>query len=162
MPLELRGYCDADYAGDVDTRRSTTGYVFLLGGAIISWSSKRQPTVALSTMEAEYMAMTGAVQEGLWIQMLLGSVEVAAAEKPLMLLQDNQPAILFAKDPTQHTRAKHIDIRYHFAREKVQEGALAIQYCPTEENVADVMTKALGGVRFAELLKKMGIVPSAH
>jgi hypothetical protein len=111
---EVLGYCDADWGGDLEDRRSTTRFVFMIGGGAISWSSKRQPTIALSTTEAEYMANTQATKEAIWITKLmtdLGYME----EKIMMVIRcDNQGVISLTKNPTQHARTKHIDVQHHF------------------------------------------------
>ena len=115
--IRLLGYCDADYAGDLDTRRSTTGYVFILNGGAICWSSKRQPTVAASTTEAEYMASAYAVKEALWVRTLMR--DLALDTGTVEIMADNQSAIKLLKNPIVSMRSKHIDVIYHFAREKV-------------------------------------------
>ncbi len=111
----LIGYSDADWAGDQDDRRSTTGNVFLLGGGAVSWLSKKQSTVALSTAEAEYVALSQAAQECVWLRRLLSDLGMDVS--PVMILEDNQGAIAIAKNPVDHSRTKHIDIRYHYIRE---------------------------------------------
>ena len=111
------GYCDADYASDTESRRSTTGYVFLLNGGAISWSSKRQQTVAVSTTEAEYMAAAAAVKEALWLRKLM--VDVYDTTPSIKIFGDNQSAIKLLKNPVSSQRSKHIDVIYHFARERV-------------------------------------------
>ena len=113
----LVGYCDADFAGDVDTRRSTTGYVFVLNGGAISWSSRRQPTVALSTAEAEYMAAAHAIKEALWLRKLFADLRVPV--DAIDLRSDNQAAIALLKNPIASNRSKRIDVLHHFARERV-------------------------------------------
>jgi hypothetical protein len=124
-------------------RRSTTGFVFRIGGGAISWSSKRQPTIALSTTEAKYMANTQATKEAIWItklMMVLGYME----EKKMMVIRcDNQGVISLTKNPTHHARTKHIDVQHHFVRERVENGEVRFEYCPTEHMVADVLTYAL-------------------
>jgi hypothetical protein len=139
--LELTGFCDADYAGDVDTRKSTTGYVFTLNGGAISWNSKRQPTVAASTTEAEYMSAAAAVKEGLWLRKLLSSLDIPVAT--VHILCDNQSAIKLLKNPIFSARSKHIDVAHHFARERVQSKEVTFHYVPTTEMAADMLTKVL-------------------
>lgn len=135
----LKAYCDADYAGDVDTRRSTTGYVFVLNGGAISWSSKRQQTVAASTTEAEYMAAAAAVKEGLWLRKLLASLDLGIGTVTIMA--DNQSAIKLLKNPISSVRSKHIDVMHHFARERVQRQEVAFRYTQTANMLADMLTK---------------------
>ena len=154
--LELVGYCDADCAGDIDSRRSTTGYVYTLGGTAISWASKLQQTVALSTTEAEYMAATQAAKEALWLKKLLKDLKLW--DGPLQIRCDNQGAIKLSKHHVEHARSKHIDVQWHFLRDKVAEGDIAIEYCNTKEMVADCMTKAVPRGVFEICLQGMGMV----
>jgi hypothetical protein len=151
----LIGYCDADYAGDLKTRRSTTGYVFLLNGGAISWQSKRQPTVAVSTAEAEYMAAASAVKEALWLRQLL--CDLGYDLDAVMINADNQSAIKLLRNPVFSARSKHIDIIHHFARERVMRKEVIFQYISTTEMVADVLTKALPGVKHKYCCTNMGM-----
>lgn len=146
--IELYGYCDADWAGDIETRRSTTGYVFMLGGGSISWASKLQPTVALSSTEAEYMAACAAVQEAIYMRRLLGDLKCEQVQ-PTIIWEDNQGCIAMSKNPIHHKRTKHIDIRYHFTREKVESGEIDLKYVSTEHQLADLLTKPLLSHRVA-------------
>jgi len=138
----LSGYCDADWAGDLDERKSTTGYAFYIGDGLVSWNSKRQPTVALSTAEAEYMSAAQAAKEALWLKQLLGELGFTQSQ-PVMIRSDNQGCIALTKNPAYHSRTKHIDIRHHFIRDTVDAGDIELQYCATDNMVADVLTKAL-------------------
>ena len=142
MALTLKGYCDADWGGDVNSRRSTMGYVFFLGEGTISWSSKRQPTIALSTTEAEYMAASQSAKEGIWLRQLMADVG-CVQERATMIMCDNQSCIALTKNPKHHSCTKHIDVQHHFIREKVEEEVIELRYCPTQEMVVDVLTKAL-------------------
>ena len=151
----LMSYCDADYAGDVDTRRSTTGYVFILNGGAISWSSKRQQTIAASTTEAEYMAAASAVKEALWLRKLLRDLEIEA--ETVTIMADNQSAIKLLKNPISSLRSKHIDVIHHFARERVMRGEVEFQYISTVEMIADVMTKALPTTKHVFCCAGMGV-----
>ncbi|POM77343.1 RxLR effector candidate protein [Phytophthora palmivora] len=139
---ELVGYADANWAGDLDTRRSTTGYVFFLNGSAISWKSKRQPTVATSSTEAEYMALYNAIQEAVWLRQLLKDLGYEN-KGATTIYQDNQGCIALAKNPAYHTRTKHIDIKFHFLREKVESKTVELEYKPTDEMIADGFTKVL-------------------
>ena len=141
---ELIGFADANWAGDLDTRRSTTGYVFFLNGSAISWNSKRQPTVATSSTEAEYMSLYSATQEAIWLRCLLKDLQYCA-EVATTIFQENQGCIALAKNPVYHSRTKHIDIKFHFLREKVASEVIALEFKPTEEMIADGFTKALPG-----------------
>ena len=118
----LIGYADADWAGDQDDRRPTTGNIFLQSGGPVSWLSKKQATVALSTAEAEYVALIQAAQEGIWLRGLLSDLGLKAMST--VILEDNQGAIAIAKNPVDYSRTKHIDIRYHYIRECVRSGQI--------------------------------------
>ncbi|KAG3230733.1 hypothetical protein PI124_g24169 [Phytophthora idaei] len=123
-----QGYSDADWAGDVETRRSTSGYAFMVNGGCISWRSKKQRTVALSSTEAEYMALTEAAQEAIWLKAFLCELGEMKSDDPVNIYEDNQGSIALAKNPEFHKRTKHIDIRYHFVRERVEDGQVVLQY----------------------------------
>ena len=155
---DLVGYADADWAGDVNDRKSTSGYVFQLNGAPISWSSKKQTCVALSTAEAEYASLSSAAQETVWLRQLLSDVNCTSNE-PTILLEDNQSAICMTKNPKYHSRSKHIDIKYHFVREEVIKGTIELQYCPTHDMIADVLTKGLSNDKFIRFRNMMGMAP---
>ena len=118
---ECVGFCDADWAGDVNDRKSTSGYTFQMNGASVSWRSKKQPCVALYTAEAEYIALSAAVQEALWLKQLLVELNVNT-ETPVTVFEDNKAAISMTKNPQYHGRAKHVDIKYHFVRDHVDKG----------------------------------------
>lgn len=137
----LFGYSDADWAGDISDRKSTTGYVFCLSNGPISWSSKKQPTIALSTTEAEYMAMSSAVQEALWLTGLLS--ELYIVNYPITIFGDNKGAIDLSRNAKYQARTKHIDVRHHFVRDYVQKNVIKIDQVSTKEMVADMLTKSL-------------------
>jgi ribonuclease HI len=145
--MRLEGYSDADWAGNVSTRRSTTGYIVMLNGRAIAWRSHLQLTVALSTMEAEYMALTEAIKELKWLRTFLAELgyKNQTNSEATVLHSDNQSVIALAKNPVAHARAKHIDIRHHFIREAVQDNIIWVQYIPTAEMTADSLTKAEPG-----------------
>ena len=150
--LKLEMYTDADWTGDKETRRSTSGYVALLNGTAISWASKRQTSVAQSSCEAEYIAASEAVKEAVWIGRFLEELHQTRIY-PIPLYCDNQGAIALAKNPENHQRTKHIDVRYHYIREKEEDGTIEIRYLPTEQMVADGFTKSLSSAQqrsFAE------------
>ena len=151
-------YSDSDWAGDKDDRHSTTGNIFMLGGAPISWLSKKQPIVALSTSEAEYVALCSAVQETVWLRRLLSSIHVDV-NCPTTIYEDNQGSIAMAKNPVSHARTKHIDIRFHYIREAVSNGIVTIFYCGTKDMLADILTKPLVRDRFQTLRQLIGMEP---
>jgi hypothetical protein len=142
--LDLKCLSDSDWAGDVDSRRSTTGYVVFAAGAPISWCSKLQSTVAISSMEAEYMAAFFAVQEVVWLKGVLSEMDLEYGQ-PVPLLIDNQSAIRLGRNPMYHKRSKHIEIKWHWLREKVSElNVVELVYVRSADNTADIFTKALG------------------
>jgi len=143
-------FADADYANDPDSRRSITGYTYMLAGGPISWQSRQQKSVALSTMEAEYMAACAATQEAMWLRMLLHDLGMGADE-PMALNEDNQSYIAFAKSHGDHRRSKHIDVRYHFVNEKIAEKQIVMKHVATEFQLADMLTKALPPPTFINL-----------
>ena len=152
----LFGYSDSDWAGDLDTRRSTSGYVFRIGDATINWCSKRQQTVARSSTEAEYVALSSAAQECIWLRRLLNDVGYGSSV-PTTIYADNNGAIELSKKSFTIERTKHIDIAYHFTRERVVSNELSVVYCPTEEMVADTLTKGLGRFQFEKFRDMLGI-----
>jgi hypothetical protein len=113
---EVLGYCDADCGGDLEDMRFTIGFIFMIGGGAISWSSKRQPTIALSTTEAEYMANTQATKEAIWITKLMTDLVYMEEKKMMVIRCDNQGAISLTKNPTHHARTKHIDVQHDFVQ----------------------------------------------
>lgn len=170
----LTGYTDADWAGDRDTRRSTLGFVFNIGSGAISWSSKRQPTVALLSCEAEYMDQTQATKEAIWLRDLLKQLDDPTVKDPslalishneatiyalnaIIIYCDNQGAMALAKNPQFHARTKHIDAQWHYQREKVEDGSVEFQYIPTEDQIADGLTKALPKDKFLIFRNALGL-----
>ena len=152
----LIGLCDSDYAADPDTRRSTTGYVFTFNGGAITWSSKRQPTIAASTTEAEYMAAAAAVKEALWLRKLMRALKIDTGV--INICSDNQGAIKLLRNPISSLRSKHIDVMHHFARERVVRGEVAFSFVPSASNIADALTKPLALSKFEECRAGMGMV----
>jgi hypothetical protein len=146
---QLHGYCDSNWGGDLDTRRSTTGYVFFMNGPIC-WRSKLQPTVALSSVEAEYMAISLATQEAVWLRLVLEELGFAQGEATRLLV-DNQGAIALARNSVHHQRTKHIDIRHHYVREQTEEGTVELSWISTKKNVADLLTKATSSQTLVQL-----------
>jgi len=154
---EVLGYSDADYAGDVDDRHSTTGNLFLVSGGPVSWLSKKQSIVTLSTTEAEYVALSTATQEAVWIRKLLSDFG-ASLSQATTIMEDNQGAICLARNPVTHSRSKHIDVHYHYISEALNDGIINLQYCPTHDMIADTLTKPMPKERFVMIRNNMGLV----
>eukprot|EP00268_Persea_americana_P015414 TRINITY_DN17101_c0_g1_i5.p1 TRINITY_DN17101_c0_g1~~TRINITY_DN17101_c0_g1_i5.p1 ORF type:complete len:525 (+),score=94.13 TRINITY_DN17101_c0_g1_i5:1509-3083(+) len=157
VSFSLSGFVDADWAGDVNDRRSTTGYCFNTGSAAVSWCSKKQTTVALSSCEAEYMAATMATQECIWLKRLIQDL-VSVFNLPVPIYCDNESAIKLAGNPVFHARTKHIETHYHFVREKVLTEDVELQKIQTEDQVADIFTKALAKAKLEVFRSALGVV----
>ena len=119
-------------------RKSTSGYIFKLGGGPVSWCSKKQSCVALSTSEAEYIALTSAAQEGIWLQQLISEL-LRKKKDEILIYEDNQSAICLAKNPQFHGQSKHTAIKFHFIRDQVKKGAISVKYCKIEDMTADML-----------------------
>ena len=154
----VRGYCDADYAGDQDKRRSTSGYVFLLNGGAVSWNSKLQPTVAASTCESEFMAAAYAAKEALWLRQLMA--EFQGEVRSVELRADNKGALALLHHPTGHQRTKHIDVAHRFVQDRVERGELEYKYVETACMVADCLTKAVPLQKLVENRGDFGLKPN--
>jgi hypothetical protein len=154
--VDIHGFVDADWAGDIDHRRSTSGYVFNLFGGAISWMRKRQVVVALSTTEDEYMAATHASKEAVWLQRLCSGIGLV--QQAVRLDCDSQSAIFLAKNPAYHSKTKHIDVQYHFVRDMVEEKKVLLEKVDTLKNVADSLTKSVSIEKFSWCRVTMGIV----
>ncbi|KAI0994872.1 hypothetical protein K3495_g13309 [Podosphaera aphanis] len=142
-PVILTGYCDASYGNCLDTHRSFAGYIFQLGNSTFSWRARKHRTVAHSTCEAKYMALSTAIRQFVWI--VCGLHQLVDKDIPKALMTDNQAAIDVAHNPRLNVATKHFDIAYHFTREKVTNGSLTLLHCPSEENLAEICTKVLPG-----------------
>jgi len=158
----LQGFSDADWVGDHETRRSTTGLTFIFGGAAVSWGSKLQKTVALSTMEAEYIALCEANKEAVWLNKLVQSVasqelRTAISGGPINIKVDNSGCFDFSKNSVEHKRMKHINIRYHFVREVITTDKVTLEHCATDDRVAEPMTKELGKTKHDKHVEAMGL-----
>jgi hypothetical protein len=155
-PIKVVGYSDADWGANPNDCKSITGYAFLLGSAPISWASRKQKSVALSSMEAEYMAAASATSQALWCQMLLKELGFEQSG-PTHLKMDNQSALALAHNTGAQGRAKHIDICYHFLRDKIESQEIAVSHYPGEDNLADIFTKALARFKFDKFRKMLGM-----
>jgi len=153
--LDIHGFVDADWAGDLDQRRSTSGYVFNLFGGAVSWMSKKQSVVALSTTEAEYMAATHASKEAVWLQRLCSSMGLV--QGAIRIDCDSQSAIFLAKNPAYHSKTKHIDVQYHFVRDMIEDKKVLLVKVDTLKNTADALTKSVSSEKFSWCRETMGV-----
>lgn len=148
----MTGYSDPDYAADIDSRRSLKGYVFVVGNALVSWKATLQPSVALSTTKAKYMALTEATKEGIWLKGLLG--DFGFHRDKVVIFCDSLSAICLAKDQVHHERTKHIDVRYHFIH---SEGRIQVKKVRTQDNPTDALTMSLPLTEFRHCLDFLNI-----
>ncbi|KAM2129542.1 hypothetical protein ACFX1R_009206 [Malus domestica] len=155
--LVLNAYCDSDWAGCPTTRRSTTGYCIFLGASLVSWKSKRQKTVSLSSAEAEYRAMAGACCELSWLRCLLKDLGILH-QRPALLHCDNKAVLHIAANPVFHERTRHIEMDCHFIRDKIQDGSVVTRFVPSSNQLADVLTKPLGKDTFSKIIHKLGVL----
>jgi hypothetical protein len=151
---EIICYTDADWAGEADDRKSTSGFVFVLKGGAISWCSKKQPTIALSTCEAEYLALSHAMQEAVWWN---GMKSQLGFQESLLIFCDNQSTIVLGKNTGYNPRTKHIDIRHHFIQDILRAGHIKLKYISTNEQVADALTKTLDHTKLSKFRESMGV-----
>jgi hypothetical protein len=165
----IKGYTDSDWAGDISTGKLTSGYLFLGAGAPIAWGSHKQPIVALSTCEAEYVAASDATREVTWLRNLLAEIDLSGAPvtflpqnepnhlPPISMAIDNQGAIALAILGSQNRRTRHINVRYHFIRDFIESGTITPHYTSTSDMLADGFTKALDRLKFATFVFFIGI-----
>ncbi|XP_047949664.1 secreted RxLR effector protein 161-like [Salvia hispanica] len=151
----LVGWSDSDFAGNIDTRRSQSGYVFTLYGAAVSWKSSLQSVVALSTTEAEFMALTAAVKESYWLRGILKDFGVV--QESVAVGCDNNSALCVSKHQVYHERSKHIDVHLHFIREKIDEGEVKVFKVDTTENPADMLTKPVSRSKLGSCMKLVSL-----
>ena len=158
LPPDLHAFSDSDWAGCYDTRVSTSGFCFMLGSSCISWLSKKQPTVATSSCEAEYRAAFTATVECVWLRRLVADLGVGQ-ETATTIYTDSQSALAVARNPVFHARTKHIEVHYHYVRERLSAGEISLVYVPTQDNLADLFTKALSREKFEAFRKALGLLP---
>jgi hypothetical protein len=151
----LQGYVDSDMAGDKDSRRSTTGYVFTIGGTTVSWISKLQKVVALSTIEAEYVAAIEASKEMIWLQRFME--ELGKKKENSRLYCDSESAIHLSKKSTFHLKTKHIQLRYHFIRSALEDGHLKLEKIHTRQNPVDMLTKGVTREKLSSCSVSVGL-----
>lgn len=152
---ELKIFSDADYAGEPASRRSVSGMVSMYGGGAVTWMSRRQQCVSLSTTEAEYVAASEAAKEAVWLSRLLRSI--ALVRTAPVLYCDNVSAIRLARNDEFHRRSKHIDVRYHYIRELLKSGKLLVEYVASKDQVADICTKPIQRITFVNLCGLLGM-----
>lgn len=153
---ELNGFTDADWAGCPLDRRSYTGYAFTLSGAAVDWESRKQRTVALSSTEAEYMSLTEAAKEAMYLRKLLKEIGIYEPNK-ISISCDNRGAQLLAENAVYHSRSKHIDLRHHFVRDVLKDGLIELKYLRTEDMPADILTKGLPRGKHFRCMDLLGI-----
>ncbi len=151
--INLSIYCDANWGGDLTDRISTTGMIVQLCGNTVSWNSKKQKTVALSSTESEYMALSSACQESVWCQAWL--VEVLGIDPSITVYSDNQSAIALTRSDSFHNRTKHIDIRHHFVKDLIRRNTINLEWVSTNDQLADIMTKSLPRAKVEELVSQL-------
>jgi hypothetical protein len=155
MENNLMGYCDADGSAGEDWK-AVSGYAFMVNGGAVSWSSKKQEIISLLTTEAEYVAMTHASKELIWLRTLIGQT-FGDIIGPTTLHSDNQSVIALTKDHQYHAHTKHIDIRFHFIRWIIEEGKIKLVYCPTGDMLADTLTKLLLSAKVKHFASSLGL-----
>jgi hypothetical protein len=154
--LIMQGWTDSDYAGDYDDRKSTSGYVFTMGSSAVCWSSKKQPIVTLSTTEAEFVAAASSACQCIWLRNVLAHLHLN--QKTATIINcDNSSSIKLSKNPILHGRCKHIDVRYHFLRDLNKDGIIELSFCKSQDQLADIMTKALKLETFCRLREGLGV-----
>ena len=153
---EITGFTDSDMAGDMDDRKSTSGMAFYVNECLVAWNSQKQKTVALSSCEAEFMAATAAACHVLWLRSLLAEI-IGAEPKPVKMFVDNKSAIALMKNPMFHGRIKHIDTRFHFIWECVEEGKIIVEFIRTEEQRVDSLTKTLSAAKLEAMRYLIGV-----
>ncbi|KXJ68187.1 hypothetical protein RP20_CCG005158 [Aedes albopictus] len=154
--LTLVGFSDADWAGDTTDRKSTSGFAYQLGGATVSWGSRKQCCVSTSTMEAEYIALSEAGQEAVWLRRLLSELGEKQLN-PTVVNEDNRSCMDFVSQDRQNKRSKHIDTKYFHAKDLCSSGVIMLKSCPTQSMIADVFTKPLGASKMKQYAEQLGL-----
>jgi hypothetical protein len=154
--LDVNGYTDADWAGSIQDRRSTSGYFTFVGGNLVTWRSKKQEVVARSSAEAEYRGMAKAICELLWIRNLMIDLHIKPVN-PMKLYCDNKAACDIVHNPVQHDRTKHVEVDRHFIKEKLEEKLIEVPHVRSQDQLADILTKALSNHAFSTILSEIGM-----
>jgi len=157
----MLAYCDADWASCAHSKRSVSGFVIFLGDTLIAWKSKKQTTISLSSVEAEYRSLRRLVAELSWLSRLLHELGLSNIT-PIPVKCDNMAAMYIAKNPVFHERTKHIEIDCHFVRHKLVEGLIQLSFVPTQNQLADLLTKPLTGLQHHSILSKLGVHPPSN
>lgn len=157
----LQVYTDSDYAGDLDDRKSTSGFFFLFGTAAVSWSSKKQPIVSLSTTEAEYIAAASCACQCIWMRRILEELG-QKEEKKTVIQCDNISTIKLSKNVVFHGKSKHIDVRFHFLRNLVKDEIVELSHCSSQDQLADIMTKPLKLDQFLKFRNMLGMIEASE
>jgi hypothetical protein len=153
----LVGFTDSDFAGDVDSRKSTSGVFFFLNTSPIAWQSTKQSMVAQSSCEAEYVAAVNGACQALCLSRVLGELEGGEIGVPALLV-DNQSAVGLIKNPVLSGRSKHIEVKYHLVRESAEQGKIEVKQVRTDDQLGDILTKALGRLKFQEMRSRIGMI----
>ena len=154
---KVKAFTDADWAGSINDRKSTSGYCTLLWGNLVTWRSKKQSVVARSSAEAEFRAMAHGVCELIWIRRVLKELKIGF-EEPMLLYCDNKSAISIAHNPVHHDRTKHVEVDRHFIKEKLDGNIIKLEYVPTSHQLADILTKGLSEQTHNFLEGKLGLI----
>jgi hypothetical protein len=154
--LELTAYCDADWGSDISDRKSTSGFLVFLGQSLISWVSKKQITVAMSTMEAEFLALSTCIQEVLYLRTLLSELLIPQTN-PTLIYQDNQACIVLANTGHATNRSKHIDLRSHFVSDQISNGNIQLIHVPTKDMLADPLTKPVAAITIRSFCENINL-----
>eukprot|EP00253_Pinus_taeda_P028408 PITA_28408 len=158
--LTLHAYTDVDWAGSVDDRKGTSGGAFFMGSRLVSWFNKKQNSITLSTAEAEYVAAASCYTQLIWMMQTLQDFQITC-NPPISIFCDNTSAISISKNPVMHSKTKHIPIKYHFLREQVLEQKVKLEYVPSKEQFADILTKPLPRKTFEYLRQKLGVADAS-
>lgn len=153
----LIGFTDLDWAGCVDERKSTSGYVFNLGTGVVTWTSKKQEAIALSSTQAEYRGTVKVACEAIWLRRMLADMQMSQPG-PTPLFCDNQGILKLAKNQVFHERTKHVELHCYFICKHVEDGLVMLQYIPTEDQTADILTKSLSSTKFLKSRGQLGVV----